>query len=710
MTTTEAHAAPTVEAEAQRLAALISYNILDTIPEQGFDDIVLLATQICETPVALVSLVTSERQWFKARIGFDPCETPLSQSVCAHALWRPGLLIIPDLTLDPRTRNNTLVTEDPHIRFYAGARLETPRGEVLGTLCVIDGKPRPEGLTAGQTIALEALARQVMTQLELRRTAAERQRAEEQLRELAASLEQRVEERTQALAHSEARLQAYFDASPEYLSVLRVTKNGDLVYDDLNAACARLFGLTRAEVIGRSPAEVLSPESTDSVETQARACLAAGKAVHYEVQRTFKSPGLITANVVATPIDGPNQGETLILFCGRDMTEQRTTEDALRQSQKMEAVGQLTGGLAHDFNNLLAVISGSLELLASRVSQGRINDIDRFVNAAQTATQRAASLTHRLLAFSRRQTLDPRLTEINQIVTGMKELIDRTAGPAIGVEIVLAQDLWKTRVDPNQLENALLNLCINAKDAMPDGGKMTVETSNRDLSHAISATRDMPAGDYVALSVSDTGCGMTPEVIARAFEPFYTTKPTGHGTGLGLSMIYGFAHQSDGQVRIHSEVGRGSNVTIFLPRADGDAEEDSDRLKLEKPGSAERGQTVLVVDDEANIRMLITEVLMELGYNAIEAHDGPSALKVLQSDLRIDLLVTDVGMPGGMNGRQLSDAGRIVRPDLKVLFITGYAETAAFTHDHIEPGMAVIVKPFSMDVLANRIKEMISAK
>ncbi len=242
---------------------------------------------------------------------------------------------------------------------------------------------------------------------------------------------------------------------------------------------------------------------------------------------------------------------------------------------------------------------------------------------------------------------------------------------------------------------------------MPDGGQLTVETSNQALGAAISGMRDMPPGDYIALSVSDTGCGMPPEVITRAFEPFYTTKLAGQGTGLGLSMIYGFSRQSDGQVRIHSEVGKGTTVTIFLPRSHGDADVESGRAEVAKPIPAEPGQTVLVVDDEANIRMLVIDVLEELGYSAIEARDGPAALKVLQSDMRIDLLVTDVGMPGGMNGRQVSDAGRTLRPGLKTLFITGYAETAVISHGHLDKGMAVLTKPFAMDDLAAKIRSLI---
>ncbi|MBE7219058.1 MAG: PAS domain-containing protein, partial [Caulobacteraceae bacterium] len=303
-------------------------------------------------------------------------------------------------------------------------------------------------------------------------------------------------------------------------------------------------------------------------------------------------------------------------------------ESALRQAQKMEAVGQLTGGLAHDFNNLLAGISGALELTTTRLAQGRVADVDRYLVSAQAATKRAAALTHRLLAFSRRQTLAPKPTDINGLVSGLTELIQRTVGPAIAVETVEASGLWTALVDASQLENALLNLCINARDAMPEGGRITIETANKWLDRHAAARQDVPEGQYLSLCVSDTGTGMSAAVIAKAFDPFFTTKPLGQGTGLGLSMIYGFAKQSGGQVRIYWEVGQGTMVCLYLPRHLGEAEGDTILPDLAHAPRAEQGETVLVVDDEPTVRMLVTEVLEDLGYAAIEAADGASGLKV----------------------------------------------------------------------------------
>jgi len=388
--------------------------------------------------------------------------------------------------------------------------------------------------------------------------------------------------------------------------------------------------------------------------------------------------------------------------------ELMAAEEALRQSQKMEAVGQLTGGLAHDFNNLLTGISGSLQLMQTRLSQGRVNELDRYITAADGAARRAASLTHRLLAFSRRQTLDPKPTKINRLIAGLEELIRRTVGPGIQVEVVGAAGLWTALVDRNQLENALLNLCINARDAMPEGGRITIETANKWLDERAARERELSPGQYISLCVTDTGTGMTPEVIKRAFDPFFTTKPLGQGTGLGLSMIYGFARQSGGQVRIYSEVGKGTTMCLYLPRHQGRDEDAQIAHEWEVAPRATEGQTVLVVDDEPTVRMLVSEVLQELGYTAIEVADGSTGLQVLRSDQRIDLLITDVGLPGGINGRQVADGAREVRPDLKVLFITGYAENAVVGNGHLEPGMQVLAKPFPMEALATRIRDLMT--
>ncbi|ARB30132.1 response regulator [Pseudomonas tolaasii] len=384
----------------------------------------------------------------------------------------------------------------------------------------------------------------------------------------------------------------------------------------------------------------------------------------------------------------------------------RNNEDALRQSQKMEAVGQLTGGIAHDFNNMLTGIIGSLELLRRRIARGKLDDLDGLIDLGVTSANRAAGLTHRLLAFSRRQSLDSKPVEINQLVSSMGELLQRSINESIDLDMRLADALWTAEADPNQLESALLNLVLNARDAMPNGGRLVVETTNRHLDSVFTAAYGtLEPGDYVELSVSDNGCGIPESVMGRVFDPFFTTKPIGQGTGLGLSMIYGFARQSHGHVTIHSEVGKGTTVSLFLPRFMGEMQVEESINPALLP-FANAGETVLIVEDDPAVRVLVSAVLKELGYGFVEAGDANAAVPIIESEQRIDLLISDVGLPG-MNGRQLAEIGRQIRPGLKVLFITGYAEHAAVRGGFLDPGMQLITKPFTFDLLTAKVREMI---
>jgi PAS domain S-box-containing protein len=520
--------------------------------------------------------------------------------------------------------------------------------------------------------------------------------AEVQLRELNETLEAQVAERT-------ADRDRMWRLSTDLMLVARL----DATITATNPAWSRLLGWSDAELAGHSFIELVHPDDQETTIAEVGRLSQGATTFRFENRYRASDGSYRWISWIAVP------DESLIHAVGRDVTAERQAaeelakaQDALRQAQKMEAVGQLTGGLAHDFNNLLTGIMGNLELLQLRVARGRFDDVDRLINAAQGAGRRAASLTQRLLAFSRRQTLDPKPTDVNRLIAGMEELLRRTVGASADIEIVGAGGLWPAMIDAGQLENALLNLCINARDAMPDGGRITIETANKWLDDRAAKARDLPPGQYLSICVTDTGTGMTPEVIDRAFEPFYTTKPLGQGTGLGLSMIYGFARQSGGQVRIYSEVGQGTTMCIYLPRYMGDADTDeaSGTVDGQAGGS---GETVLVVDDEATIRHLVDEVLDELGYTVIGAADGAGGLKVLQSGSRIDLLVTDVGLPNGMNGRQLADAARAFRPDLKVLFITGYAENAAVGNGLLEPGMELLTKPFTLDDLTRKVRDML---
>ncbi len=384
----------------------------------------------------------------------------------------------------------------------------------------------------------------------------------------------------------------------------------------------------------------------------------------------------------------------------------RHNEEALRQSQKMEAVGQLTGGIAHDFNNMLTGIIGSLELLRRRLARGRLDDLDSLIDLGVTSANRAAGLTHRLLAFSRRQSLDSKAVQMNTLVLSMGELLQRSLNESIQLDMRLNDKLWVAEADPNQLESALLNLVINARDAMPEGGKLIVETSNQVLHREFTeAYSNLEPGDYVMLSVTDNGSGMPQSVINRAFDPFFTTKPIGQGTGLGLSMIYGFSKQSRGHVSIDSEIDQGTTVRLYLPRFRGEELEQPD-TDIQQAPDAINGETVLIVEDDPAVRVLVSAVLSELGYAFVEAGDANGAVPILNSAQRIDLLISDVGLPG-MNGRQLAEIGRQYRPGLKVLFITGYAEHAAVRGGFLDPGMQMITKPFTFDLLTAKVREMI---
>ena len=475
-----------------------------------------------------------------------------------------------------------------------------------------------------------------------------------------------------------------------------------------NAGAERFKGYSADEIMGEHFSRFYTDEDLEAGIPRI-ALETARRDGRFEAEgwRKRKDGSRFWASVIIDPVHN-EEGELLgFAKVTRDLSEKRAIEEQLRQSQKMEAVGQLTGGLAHDFNNLLTGIGGSLEMMQMRITQGRTADVDRYLAAAQGAVKRAAGLTHRLLAFSRRQTLDPKPTTANRLLRDLEELVRRTVGPAVQVEVVEASGLWPTLVDPNQLENAVLNLCINAKDAMPDGGRLTIETANKWIDERAARSHDLPVGQYVSICVTDTGTGMTPDVVAKAFDPFFTTKPIGEGTGLGLSMIYGFARQSGGQVRIYSEPGQGTTMCLYLPRHTGDGgdEEDVDQpIELAPQGE---GEVVLVVDDDPTIRMLVREVLEDGGYAVLEAADGRSGLRVLDSNARIDLLITDVGLPGGLNGRQVADAARVSRPKLRVLFITGYAENAVVGQGRLESGMFVMTKPFQMDKFTTRIRDIL---
>jgi PAS domain S-box-containing protein len=545
----------------------------------------------------------------------------------------------------------------------------------------------------------------------------------------------------QALRQSQTELQLIINAMPILISYVDSEERFRLN----NAAYLDWYGLTPQELYGRTIREVLGEEAY-ALRAEYIAEALAGRTCCFSISTPHRDGSTRQALMNYLPRHGPdgavngfyifvideterkqteealrNLNETLEERVAartqqlaeanqrlqNEMFERERAEDALRHAQKMEAVGQLTGGIAHDFNNMLTGIIGSLDLMQRYIADGRTAEIGRFTEAAVSSANRAAALTHRLLAFSRRQSLDRKPLNANELIHSLEDLLSRTKGDHIELKLQLADEAWPVSTDVSQLENALLNLVINARDAMPDGGELRIETANVYLdSSDINILEPVKAGDYLMIAVSDNGTGMTPKVLAKAFDPFFTTKPIGQGTGLGLSMIYGFAQQSGGHVSLFSLPGQGTSVRLFLPRLHEMEPQDVLTPVIGEAPSAIAGETVVLVEDDPAVRMLVFDLLKELGYHAHEAEDAKTALPLLESGLRVDLLVTDVGLPG-MNGRQLAEIARQHRPDLKVLFMTGYAEMAAERQSFLEEGMDMVAKPFSVDLLANKIRTMI---
>jgi len=520
-----------------------------------------------------------------------------------------------------------------------------------------------------------------------------------------------------------ARYDAVVAGAPDGI----LTMDGDGMIVHANPAAVLQFGYSEEELIGRNVAFLFESRESwdrtwrrvwdeevlrDSVEIVAHR--KDGSAIHVEISASrWKSHTQSFVTAILRDVTERHAAAAALSDLNATLeqrVEERSArllaaEEALRQSYKMEAIGQLTGGIAHDFNNLLQGIVGALNMVQKRVSEGRISDLARFLKGALSSAERASALTHRLLAFSRRQPIDPRPVHLTQLVRSIEELLRRSLGESIRMSVRINDDLWLVRCDANQLENAILNLAINARDAMPEGGRLSLATYNTTFGPEEASLRQLAAGDYVCLTVSDTGTGMSPEVQERAFDPFYTTKPIGQGTGLGLSMVYGFIRQSDGSVRIESRAGQGTAIEICLPRFVGDLEQSIAIAAPPAAGHAGLDKVVLVAEDEDIVRLVVVEVLNDLGYKSLEAVDGPAALRILKSPQRIDLLITDIGLPE-MNGRQVVDLIRGERPDLKVLYMTGYAEMAA-SGDFLEKGMQIISKPFSMDKLSGKIRDVV---
>jgi len=529
----------------------------------------------------------------------------------------------------------------------------------------------------------------------------QRRNAEQALQQAHNGLERRVAEVTVQVREREARLRGVLENVADGI----ITIDGQGVIDGFSRSAELLFGHMAEQVMGRN-VSMLMPEPHDREhDSYIQSYL------HTSEGRII---GIAPREVVALRADGSRfpmeisvseadfNGKCMFIAVVRDLSQRKETEKQLRQAQKMEAIGHLTGGVAHDFNNLLTAIQGNLELMAEYVVSG--SEARRLLDAALGATLRGADLTQRLLAFSRKQTLRPEALDVNRLVSGMNELFAHTIGEDIQIELVLAGGLWRAVVDPSQLENALLNLAINARDAMPAGGKLTLETANTRLDDAYADAHDeVRPGQYVMVAVTDTGTGIQPEVLEHAFEPFYTTKEVGKGSGLGLSMVYGFVKQSAGHVKIYSEVGEGTTVKLYLPRATGPDRE----LAAAEPRAAAQSigdETILVVEDDADVRAFVTAALGILGYRVLKAEDGPAALALLEQVPHLDLLLTDVVLPGGVNGRQVADLARRRFPALKVLYTSGYTDNAVVHHGILDAGAEMLAKPYTREILARKVR------
>ena len=604
-------------------------------------------------------------------------------------LRRGDDFVVADVRLDPRTRHKVAAYEAIHVRAAVNVPI-LEGGKYVAMFFVLD--PHPREWTSSELTFIRNVG-------ERARLHVERRRAERQLLKLADGLERQVEQRTQ----ERDRL---WDTSVDV--IVFASYEGPLMR--VSPSWVSTLGHAAEDVRGKPISDFVHPSDAPAFVAVIERCKAGAVPLRHSCRMRHRDGSWRTLDWSIVPESDKGRFNAV----GRDVTAEREAERVkavlegqLRQAQKMEAVGQLTGGLAHDFNNLLASMSGNLQILKVRLTQGKFDDLMRRVDAGMDSVRRAATLTQRLLAFSRQQALDAKPTDLNRLVAGMQELIQGTIGPDITLKVSPHAGLWPTKVDPSQLESALLNLCINARDAMaPAGGALIIATANESLDQTSAAQHELLPGEYVSLSVTDTGCGMPPEIIPRVFDPFFTTKPLGQGTGLGLSMVYGFLGQSGGQVRIESKVAEGTTICLYLPRFAGevDVQREDPAQRVDR---ASAGETILLVEDEGDIRRLLVEVLEDAGYNVIAKADGASAAQVLSSDVSLDLLLSDVGLPGGMNGRQLADTARLSRPTLQVLFLTGYAENAASWSAQLKPGMHVMTKPFDIEALMARVREVI---
>ena len=797
--------APLPADEEERIKALNRYGVLDTEPEQDFDDITLLASHICGTPIAVISLIDEKRQWFKSKIGMTESESSRDTAICAHGILQEGVFAVGDTHADVRFAGNPLVTGNPFIRFYAGAPLRTAEGHALGMLCVMDHVIRE--LTPEQKAALQALSRQLVGRLELRRSLAELQRSEESLRLLNSAM----------LQSKEAILITDSNLDPPGPAIIFV-----------NPAFTRMTGYTGEDVIGKTPRILQGPRTDRRVLSRLRKNMEQGEpfegeAINYRKDGTefnvewqvapIRGEGGEITHFVATQRDitarkkteadrdrlavilestsdmvstsdpagsityinragrillgigldeditqtiiadylpdpathpilnesiptaireGTWRGDTTLLtregkeipvsqvvlahrgpdgdleFLStiiRDMRERRRLEERLIQSQKMETVGKLAGGVAHEFNSILTAIIGQSELLLSDLPAGSRLAVN--VTEITAAANRAAVLTRQLLAYGRKQILQPECLQMNRIITGMEGIFKNLMGISVHLRFALAPNLKEVKADSAQIEQVILNMVINAHDAMPNGGALTLETANISVDReSIGRYPELKPGEYVMLAITDTGLGMNEEVRLRVFEPFYSTKGVGEGMGLGLSTCQGIIKQSGGHISVYSEPARGATFKIYLPQVASEMKEAAPRLV--SPGLPRGTETILLVEDDPALREMAATLLIRLGYTVLPASNGIEALSVNQQAGvgHIDLLFTDVVMPH-MSGKELSDRMQASHPHTRTLFTSAFTENAIVHQGVLDEGVALLQKPFTPSALANKLREVL---